>query len=78
MADARYVIDVAAEMSGHETLGELDALADKLAAKLTEERAKAAGIADAEAMQRQFSLSLRDISPLGNPMKVLEACEALK
>lgn len=31
MADSRYVIEVAAEMSGHETLGELDALADKLA-----------------------------------------------
>jgi hypothetical protein len=31
MADARYVIDVAAQMSGTETLSELDSLADKLA-----------------------------------------------
>lgn len=30
MADARFVIDVAAEMSGTETLGELDSLIDKL------------------------------------------------
>lgn len=67
------------EDSGESPFGQrVGALADRLAAKLTEERAKAAGIADAEAMQRQFSLSLRDISPLGNPMKVLEACEAMK
>lgn len=32
MADARYVIDVAAEMSGEETVDELDALIEKLAA----------------------------------------------
>lgn len=31
VADARYVIDVSAQMSGTETLGELDSLADKLA-----------------------------------------------
>lgn len=30
MADARYTIDVAAEMSGTETIGELDSLIDKL------------------------------------------------
>lgn len=67
------------EDSGESPFGKrVGALADRLAAKLTEERAKAAGIVDAEAMQRQFSLSLREVSPLGNPMKVLEACEALK
>lgn len=67
------------EDSGESPFGKrVGALADRLAAKLTEERAKAAGIADADAMQRQFSLSLRDISPLGNPMKVLEACEAIQ
>lgn len=67
------------EDSGESPFGQrVGALADRLAAKLTEERAKAAGIADAEAMQRQFSLSLREVSPLGNPVKVLEACEALK
>jgi hypothetical protein len=67
------------EDSGESPFGKrVGALADRLAAKLTEERAKAAGIADEAGMIRQFSLALRDISPLGNPMKVLEACEAMK
>jgi hypothetical protein len=65
------------EDSGESAFGKrVAALADTLAARLTEDRAKAAGIADAAAMQQVFARSLRDISPLGNPMKVLEACEA--
>ena len=67
------------EDSGESPFGQrVGGLADRLAAKLTEERAKAQGIADAEAMQRAFSRALRDVSPLGNPMKVLEACETIQ
>lgn len=65
------------EDSGESPFGKRVAtLADMLAARLTEERAKAAGIGDEAAMSTQFSRSLRDVSPLGNTMKVLEACEA--
>ncbi len=67
------------EDSGESPFGQrVGALADRLAAKLTEARAKAQGIGDADAMQAAFSRALRDISPLGNPMKVLEACEAIQ
>lgn len=65
------------EDAGESPFGKrVGALADKLSARLTEERVKAAGIADEAAMQGLFARSLRDVSPLGNPMKVLEACEA--
>lgn len=65
------------EDAGESPFGQrVGALADRLSARLTEDRAKAAGITDPDAMQRQFTRSLRDIGPAGNPMKVLEACEA--
>lgn len=66
------------EDSGESPFGKrVAALAEKLSAGLTEERLKSAGIADEAAMQGLFARSLRDVSPLGNPMKVLEACEAV-
>lgn len=66
------------EDAGESPFGKrVGALADKLSASLTEDRLKAAGITDEAAMQNLFSRSLRDVSPLGNPMKVLEACEAI-
>lgn len=52
-------------------------LADTLAARLTEERVKAAGITDDAAMTGLFARSLREVGPLGNPMNVLSACEAI-
>lgn len=64
------------EDSGESPFGKrVAALADKLSATLTEDRLKAAGVTDQAAMQALFARSLRDVSPLGNPMKVLEACE---
>ncbi|WP_439484867.1 hypothetical protein [Blastomonas fulva] len=66
------------EDAGESPFGKrVSVLADTLSAKLTEDRLKAAGITDEAAMQNLFSRSLRDVSPLGNPMKVLEACEAV-
>lgn len=66
------------EDSGESPFGKrVGALADTLSARLTEDRAKAAGITDAKAMEGLFARSLRDISPIGNPIKVLEACETM-
>jgi hypothetical protein len=77
---ASYMAGVAEselEDAGESPFGKrVGALADTLSAKLTEDRLKAAGVADEAAMQGLFARSLRDVSPLGNPMKVLEACEA--
>ena len=52
------------------------ALSDKLSARLTPERYIAAGYAEEPAIQALFSRSLRDVSPIGNLMSILTACEA--
>ncbi|WP_373487319.1 hypothetical protein [Blastomonas sp.] len=54
----------------------MKALEVKLETKLTPERYLAAGLGTEEsAYERLFSRALRDVSPLGNLMSVLTACE---
>lgn len=65
------------EDSGESPFGKrMTALSEKLAARLTPERYIAAGFTEEQAMQALFARSLRDVSPLGNLMNVLSACEA--
>lgn len=65
------------EDSGESPFGKrMTALADRLTAKLTPERYIAAGYADEAAIQTLFSTSLREVSPMGNLMSILTACEA--
>lgn len=56
----------------------MTALSDKLTAELTPERYIAAGHSDEAAIQALFARSLRDVSPMGNLMSILTACEAIK
>jgi hypothetical protein len=52
-------------------------LGEKFTAKLPPERFVEAGHADEAAIQKLFAVMLRDVSPIGNLMNVLSACEAL-
>lgn len=65
------------EDSGESPFGKrMAALSERLAAKLTPERYIAAGFSDEQAIQALFARSLRDVSPIGNLMSILSACEA--
>ncbi|AOG00307.1 MAG: hypothetical protein ACT6R2_08670 [Blastomonas fulva] len=65
------------EDSGESPFGKrMTALADRLSARLTPERYIEKGHTDEASIQRLFALSLRDISPVGNLMSILTACEA--
>lgn len=67
------------EDSGESPFGKrMTALADRLTAKLTPERYIAAGYADEPAIQALFARSLREVSPMGNLMRILTACEAME
>lgn len=54
----------------------LKALETRLDAKLPAERFIAAGLTDEAAIEGLFARALRDVSPIGNLMSVLTACEA--
>lgn len=54
----------------------LQALEAKLTARLTPERYQAAGLADEGARNLALARALRDVSPVGNLMSILTACEA--
>jgi hypothetical protein len=77
---AGYLADMAQaelEDAGESPFGKrVTTLSDRLATKLTPDRFAAAGHADQAAVQALFAVSLRDVSPMGNLISILSACEA--